>query len=161
MRRLAVAVLVTASLVLSLGACSDDNDLSGGDSTLTVFAASSLTESFGSLKKAFEDQHPDADVVLSFGSSTTLAEQIVADAPADLIATANKTSVSIVQKADMLAAQPTEFATNTLVIVTPPDNPAHITRLSDLSSADFIMCDPSAPCGAASKEMLANAGITA
>ena len=47
-----------------------------------------------------------------------------------------------------------------MAIVTPPDNPAGVESLADLDGTDFVLCDPSAPCGAVSAEILSNAGVT-
>lgn len=137
----------------------------GGDSEertkLTVLAAASLTETFGRLEKSFETDHPDVDVVISFGSSSALAEQINHGAPADVIATADDKSIGRVADDDNLEGEPTQFATNTLVVVTPPDNPADISSLDDLPDADFLVCDPSVPCGSAAQTILDSAGVAA
>ncbi len=174
MRRVLTTLAVSALLVATLVACSSDNSRSSnspsptGGSTptaetgkLTVFAASSLTGTFGTLKTQFESQHPGVTVVLSFGSSTTLAEQITAGAPADVIATADEASISNAEKAGQLDQKPVQFATNTLEIAVPPDNPGNVSDVNGLGGADFVMCDPSAPCGAAGTQLLKNAGITA
>ena len=39
------------------------------------------------------------------------------------------------------------FATNVLVIVTPPDNPAGIESLDDLADATWVRCADEVPCG--------------
>lgn len=159
--RATAAVVLGLTAALLTASCSSGGD-SGRDQTkLTVLAASSLTETFTQLESAFEKDHPGVNVVISFGSSTTLAEQIVSGAPADLIATADGTSMGIVADKHLLARKPVAFATNTMVIATPPDNPANVRTLKDLADADFVMCDPSAPCGAAAQKVLANAGVTA
>jgi molybdate transport system substrate-binding protein len=149
----------TALLLLgpALAACSDD---SHDNPKLTVFAAASLTGSFTRLADAFEKDHADVDVVLSFGSSTTLAEQVTSGSPADVLATADDKSIGIAADAGDLDADPTEVATNTLVVVTPPDNPGKVNSVQDLNHSDFIMCDPSVPCGAAAATILDNAGVT-
>ncbi|MBA2445488.1 MAG: molybdate ABC transporter substrate-binding protein [Nocardioidaceae bacterium] len=145
-----------------LTACSsDENTDVGEDAKLTVFAASSLTQTFGTLEEAFEKERPEVDVVVSFDSSTTLAEQVSQGAPADVIATADQTSMQIVAEAELLSADPAPFASNTLVVVTPADNPAGMQSLGDLDTADFVLCDPAAPCGAASAQILDTANITA
>lgn len=162
------AGLLTAAVALSLTACSGDDDNetddtqgSGEQGTLTVFAASSLTNAFTILEEAFESEREGVDVVVSFDSSTTLAEQIKQGAPADVIATADQASMQTVVDADQLSAEPVPFASNTLAVVAPPDNPAEIQSLGDLETADFVQCDSSAPCGAASKQLLEAAHITA
>lgn len=152
-------VVGAAALVLALTSVAGCGG--GGKAKLTIFAASSLTTTFATLESRFEGQHPNVDVVLSFGSSTTLAEQIKAGAPADVIATADETSMSLVRDADQLATAPTRFATNTLVIAVPAGNPGNVTGVDSLSTTDFVMCDVSAPCGAAGSQMLKNAGVTA
>jgi molybdate transport system substrate-binding protein len=146
------AVLLSGAVV----GCSDD-----GKTTLTVFAASSLTGTFTTLARQFERTHSNVDVVVSFGSSTTLAEQTTAGAPADVIATADETSINQVERAGQLAGSPRRFATNTLVIAVPPGNPGRVSGVQSLNRVDFVACDPSAPCGAAATTMLANAGVTA
>lgn len=150
-RRACLAV-VSAAVALSSVSCGGNQD--SADTKLTVFAASSLTETFTELASAYEHDHPGVDVVLSFGSSGTLTEQIAAGAPADVVATADATSMRVVANANLLAAPPTPFASNTMTIATPPGNPAKVDSIADLASVDFIMCDPSAPCGAAAQRIL-------
>lgn len=150
------AVAVAAALPLATASCDSDN--SGSDkSTLTVLAASSLTEAFTTLEAQYESEHPDINVVFSFDSSATLAEQVIQGAPADVLATADEDTMKTVTDAGYGADTPQIFATNTMVIVTPPDNPAGVTDVSDLASPDvkLALCDETAPCGATAKELLA------
>jgi molybdate transport system substrate-binding protein len=51
---------------------------------------------------------------------------------------------------------PVTFARNTLVVVTPKDNPADIKTLADLAKvgAKVVLCAPEVPCGAASQKLL-------
>lgn len=60
----------------SASAASSDK-LSG---TVTVFAAASLKESFTTLGKEFEKQHPGTKVTFSFGGSDSLAASITGGA---------------------------------------------------------------------------------
>ncbi|HEX5384053.1 MAG TPA: extracellular solute-binding protein, partial [Propionibacteriaceae bacterium] len=57
---------------------------SGG--AITVLAAASLTEAFSQIGKDFEAKNSGSKVTFSFGSSATLATQIVQGAPADVFA---------------------------------------------------------------------------
>ncbi len=154
----AAALVVSFLLGASLAGCGGD---SGGRTQLTVLAAASLTETFEQLEESFEKDHPDVDVVISFGSSSALAEQVNQGSPADVIATADDKSIGLVADDGNLSGDPTGFAANTLVVVTPPDNPADISSLDDLAAADFVVCDPSVPCGSAAQTILDNAGTAA
>ena len=159
-RQLRAAGVVTALLLVApaVAACGGGDD---DQQELTVFAASSLTEAFTMLADDFEKDHSDVDVKLSFGSSTDLATQVNEGSPADVLATADEKSMDVAANEGNIDGDPTQFATNTLILVTPPDNPAGITSLDDLDGADFVVCDPSVPCGAAAATILDNAGVTA
>ncbi|HSS68533.1 MAG TPA: molybdate ABC transporter substrate-binding protein [Nocardioidaceae bacterium] len=162
MTRIFRVATLAAVAVLGLSSCGGDDGGSGGDKTkLTVFAASSLTNTFGELEKAFEKDHPDVDVVISFDSSSTLATQITSGSPADVLVTADQASMQIIVDAGDNAATPQPFASNTMAVVTPPDNPAGITSVSNIDKGDFVVCDPSAPCGEVAAQILEKAGVTA
>ena len=114
MRRLAVAV----ALGLLAAACGG----SSGDSKLTVFAASSLTDVFRALA-------PDAR--LNFAGSDELATQIREGAKADVYAAASPRYPDELH-AEGLIERPRVFATNRLVLIVPSENPAGIEAIADL-----------------------------
>ena len=93
--------------------------------TITVFAAASLTEAFDTLAAQFEAEHPNVDVVLSYGGSAALAQQIVEGAPVDVFASAAEPPMQTVADAG-LAVDPVVFATNTLELAVPAGNPAGV-----------------------------------
>jgi molybdate transport system substrate-binding protein len=148
MRRVAALLLVAASLT----ACGDD------DQTLHVLAAASLTDVFTDLAEQFEADHDGVDVELSFGSSTDLAEQAADGAPGDVLATADAAAMAVAQDAHAVD-DPEVFATNLLVIVTPPDNPAGITTLADLAGTTWVRCADDVPCGRIALTALEAAGV--
>ena len=123
--------------------------------TLTVFAAASLTESFGELEKQFETDNPGVDVVLSYGGSSDLAQQIVNGAPADVFASASDTTMKTVTDAGLADGAPAVFATNVLQIATLPGNPKGITSFADLADPDLkvVVCAPQVPCGAGAQRI--------
>jgi molybdate transport system substrate-binding protein len=152
-------VLATAALltVLPLTACGGG---SGGSTTITVLAASSLTGTFTELGNEFEAQHPGVTVRFAFDSSATLAQQATQGAPADVLATADTATMDSAKSAQ--ASAPKDFATNVLVLATPVGNPANVHRFSDLdrSSVKYVMCVPTAPCGKVGQALLDQDGIT-
>lgn len=152
-RRVAAAAL--AGTLLPLAGCGDDDR-----ETVTVLAAASLTEVFVDLREQFEAEHEDVDVEFSLGSSTDLAEQAADGAPGDVLATADATAMAIAEDAGVVD-DPATFATNVLVIVTPPDNPARITGLDDLDGATWVRCADDVPCGRVALAVLEDAGADA
>ena len=74
-----ISVLLTLLLMGLLSARTPAN--AQGSQTLTVFAASSLTDAFSEIEPLFEAAHPGVDVVFNFGGSSTLATQLARARP--------------------------------------------------------------------------------
>lgn len=154
-----IRVLAALLLTLPLAACGDDL---GDDATrpeIVVLAAASLTDVFRELAVDFEAEH-DVDVVFSFGSSSDLAAQAADGAPGDVLATADEAVMQIAEDAGV-AENVMDFATNRLVIVTPPDNPANVESLDDLPDALWVRCADEVPCGRVALSVLDAADVTA
>ena len=135
------------------------NPTGGLSGSITVDAASSLTEAFDTLKSRFESDHPGTTITISYGASSDFATQIGQGAPADVFASASTSSMGAVGSA---AINPTNFVTNTLEIAVPPGNPAGIHSVADLakSGVKVAVCDPEVPCGSVAQDVFNNAGIT-
>jgi molybdate transport system substrate-binding protein len=149
-----------AVLVASLAACGSGAGGGSTGTTLSVYAASSLTATFTELAKEFEQRHDGVSVELSFGGSSDLVAQIQQGAPADVVASADTDNMDKLVSDD-LVAKPVPFATNRLEIAVPPDNPAHVRTLVDLgrNGLDLVACAPEVPCGAAAQEVARRAGV--
>ncbi|MFI6707679.1 molybdate ABC transporter substrate-binding protein [Nonomuraea sp. NPDC050478] len=164
--RWAVALPVALALGLSgcgSGATSSASEAAsaGGDAKeVTVFAAASLTGTFTELGKAFEAAHPGTTVRFNFGSSATLAQQLVQGAPADVFAAASPATMKTVTDA-ALAGAPVTFVRNKLRIAVPADNPAQVDELKDLAGPEVkvALCAEQVPCGAAAAKALDAAGL--
>ncbi|WP_211357048.1 molybdate ABC transporter substrate-binding protein [Nocardioides rubriscoriae] len=157
-RRLLPA-LVLALLAPVLVACGGDDD---GDTTLTVYAAASLKKTFEQLKADFEETHDGVTVELVLGGSSDLVSQIQGGAGADVFASADTANMDKLVGSDDQGQDPQDFATNTLEIATPPDNPAGVATLQDLAGpdVDLVLCAPEVPCGAAAQKVADAAGLT-
>lgn len=129
---------------------------------LSVFAAASLTESFTEIAREFEQAHRGVAVTLSFGSSSTLAQQIQQGAPVDVFAAAAEAPMQLLEKSGDLAGAPEIFARNELAIAVPVGNPGKVTGLADFADESLViaLCAQQVPCGAAAQEVFAKAGIT-
>ena len=161
----AASTLTTLALVAALGSACSPSNTSDTDSegTVTVLAAASLTETFTTLADMFEADHPGVTVRLAFDSSATLAGQAAQGAPADVLATADLATMQQAQDAGVVTGTPERFATNTLTLVVPRDNPAGLANFGDLSTpgVDYVACVETAPCGAAAAALLTTNEITA
>lgn len=125
---------------------------------LAVFAAASLEGVFTELGTLLEEQNPELTVTFNFAASSALAQQVIAGAPADVLATA---SAATMTEAEAETGEPVTFASNVLVIVTPPDNPGSVTGLTDFANADLriALCAVEVPCGAAADKIFRATGI--
>ncbi len=128
--------------------------------TITVLAASSLTEAFTTLGRQFEAAHPGTTVRFSFAASSALAEQVTQGAPADVFASASTKNMAQVTSAGD-AASPTSFVKNVMEIATPPANPKHIASVADLARAGVkvALCQAQVPCGSTAAKVFANAKV--
>jgi molybdate transport system substrate-binding protein len=155
----ATAALVAGLAVLATQACSADD----GRATLTVLAAASLTDAFTDVARAFEAAHAGTEVDVDFGASSSLREQVLAGAPADVLASADPLDVEALADAGALAGRAEPFAANVLELAVPSGNPAGVTGLGDLARSELLvgLCAPQPPCGRLARQVLARAGVVA
>ncbi len=162
-------VFVVSALVLIVAtACGDDDgggdteaaDEGGGESTeLIVLAASSLTNAFTEMEGVFEDANPGVDVVLTFDSSSTLAEQVVEGAPAGVLATADENNMATAVDSGEVSGEPVIFTSNSGVIAVPAGSTT-VTTPEDLEG-DVVLavCAPEVPCRVVADQMFEELGI--
>ncbi len=154
------AVLRAMSALVVIAAATGCGGSASGSDAATVLAAASLTDTFPVIADGLKQHHPDSTVTFSFGGSSALAQQVKAGAPADVIATASKSTMESVTD---LVEEPKTFARNTIVIAVPKGNPAKVTGLADFGRAELrlVVCAAKVPCGDAATKAFAKAGITA
>ena len=157
----ALAALATAGLVAAAGCgssgASGSSSPNASSTKLTVFAAASLDKVFPQIAAAFRQSHPGVTFTFNFAGTDTLATQIEQGAPADVFAGASaKYGVELSGKS--LIDAPRTFATNTLVVVVPAANPAHIASLRDLTKpgVKLVIGDATVPIGAYTRKVLGN-----
>jgi len=130
--------------------------------SVTVFAGSSLADAFKSAGEQLRLKNPGTDVVFNFGSSSTLATQIINGAPADVFASADEANMQKIVDAKLSDGAPTFFVGNRLQIVVAAGNPRQIAGLTDLAKPGLIvvLAGPSVPAGRYALEALRKAGVT-
>ena len=164
MKRTLPTILATSLLLATaLAGCGSGSDAGGGDggTTLTVYAAASLTSTFEDIAEEFESTHDGVQVEFNFAGSSDLVAQIQEGAPADVFASADEANMAKLTGADLQGAEPMAFASNTLQIAVPPGNPAGVETFQDLAGAglNLVVCAPEVPCGAAAQSVAASAGV--
>lgn len=157
-----LAALLAIVVVACGGAATPGTTSGAGSGSVTVFAASSLTEALTKASDELKARNPATTYVLNFGSSSTLATQIANGAPADVFASADEMSMQRVVDARLNDGPPSIFATNRLAIVVRPGNPKNVTSLADLARAGLVvvLAAPTVPAGNYALDSLAKAGVT-
>jgi molybdate transport system substrate-binding protein len=152
-------MLATVAVVLT--ACGGAGDAGSDATELTVSAAASLTDAFGDIGAAFEEQNPGVRVIFNFGPSDGLARQINEGAPVDVFASASPIWMDAVQDEGPGVSGRTDFAKNRLAIIVPSDDPAEIGTIGDLAQDDvrLVIAAEGVPAGDYARTILANAGI--
>lgn len=154
-----LAVLLLAAVA---GCGSDDPDESAAEeTTLTVYAAASLSAAFEQIAAEFESTHDGVQVEFNFAGSSDLVAQIQEGAPADVFASADEANMEKLTTDDLQGSDPETFASNTLQIAVPPGNPAGVESFQDLAASglNLVICAPEVPCGAATQTVAESAGV--
>lgn len=156
----AFLVLVTLC-TLFLAACDGTSTASPASkpsiTTLNVFAAASLTESFNEIATKYERAHTNFKITLNFNGSQILEQQIADGAPADIFASADMTNMQKASTAGLVDASEV-FAKNKLVVIIPANNPGNISSLHDLArkGVKIDIGASSVPAGKYSLQVLDN-----
>ncbi len=126
---LAIWILSGATALVVPPACGAD---------IVVSAASSLTNAFSEIGKAFEKTKPEHKVLFSFGASGSLLQQISRGAPVDVFASADQETMDRAQKQNLIVVETRRnFASNKLVVVVPAGAKANLVELNELASTSI------------------------
>ena len=149
----------TRSIILCVGliflvACSETK------ADIKIMAAASLSDAFIEISEAFEAKTGLTTSIYTAGSST-LATQISEGAQANVVALANEETMQrVVNSGQVMNDQEIQiFATNHLVLVTPPGNPASISSIENIDGKKIAVCAPVVPCGSLAYSLAIQEGI--
>jgi molybdate transport system substrate-binding protein len=157
-------IAISTAVAFLMGACATPTP-SGSPQVddLTVFAAASLTDGFTRAGDEFAKANVRIRFMFNFGSSSTLATQIINGATADIFASADEANPQKILDAKLTDGVPVTFATNRLEIVVAPGNPKKIGSLADLARQDvvLVLAAPTVPAGKYALDALGKAGVAA
>jgi molybdate transport system substrate-binding protein len=116
--------------------------VSAATGDITIFAATSLTDVLAALGAAFTKANPNAHLIFIYANSATLADELVQGAKADVFASAHQNTIA---RVGAIVGSIQIFARTSLVVITPLNNPAHITSVKDLANpgVKIVTSDPS------------------
>ena len=153
--RWVIATAAASAAMLAAG-CGGSADSAAGEGDVVVMAASSLTEV---IEIVFGGRESVTPVI---AGSSTLVAQLAAGAGADVLITANATTMQRAVSEGSVRGEPVLIANNTLVLATPAGNPGGVTGLADLARSDLLigLCAVEVPCGALAAQALDDAQVT-
>jgi molybdate transport system substrate-binding protein len=134
-----------------------------GAQELVVSAASSLTNAFREIGKAFEASHPGTTVVFNFAASDILLAQLAQGAPADVFAAADQDAMDRAEAQHLLSpGSRRNFAGNRLVLIVPAMAES-VRDLAELAAPRFrriaVGSPQTVPAGRYAREALGVAGL--
>ena len=147
-KRLTLVVLALAVLASSVTASTARSQ----SSSLTIYAAASLTDVFRALDPAPK---------YSFAGSNTLETQIRNGAPADIFASAAPLNTQRLFKQG-LVQKPVTFTSNRLALIVPSSNPAGINSVYDLKRkpVKLVIAGAAVPVGSYTRTVLRKMGLS-
>jgi molybdate transport system substrate-binding protein len=155
-------VIFTTLVVLLSGAATH-----AAERTLTVFAASSLTEVLEKVGSAYT-KNTGVPVRFSFAASSALARQVESGAPADAFVSADQDWMNYLAQRNLIQpATRTNIVTNSLVLVAPADSRVQLRIAPRFALAQVLgrngriaMGDPqTVPAGRYAKAALTSLGV--
>ncbi len=173
-RALGVALLLAGMAVLA--GCGGQNGAEHGKTMLTVFAAASMTETMNEIAKAYQQEHPDVEIVYNFDSSGTLKHQIQNGAACDVFISAAQKQMDQLDASKDERANPErldfvlsgtriDLLENKIVLATPEGNPKQIASFDDMAqkledgSIRLVMGNSDVPVGQYTQKILAYYGL--
>ena len=131
---------------------------------VTVSAAASLTNAFKDIAQGYEAAHPGSKVLLNFGASGALLQQMAKGAPVDVFASADQETMDAAQQQGLVrAADRQDCVRNALVVIAPIDAKAPPAALKDLAAPGVarvaLALPASVPVGRYARHALEAAGL--
>ncbi|MGL5716075.1 MAG: molybdate ABC transporter substrate-binding protein [Paraclostridium sp.] len=151
-----LSLIIFANMILATGCMEEIKK-----TDLNISAASSLKESMLEIEKEYEQQNPNIDLILNFGGSGSLKQQIVQGAPTDVFISASKVQIDELKaKGYLMDNKYKILVENDLVLVSKSHNIEDLGDLKSGSIKKIAMGEPkSVPAGQYANEVLVGSEI--
>ena len=145
-----LALLISLALCLLIGCTGREHE----KTTITVFAAASLTDAFREIASEFEAERSDVEVRFNFAGSQRLRSQLELGARADVFASADERQMQLAQKAGLIAGNANHFASASMAVIVTQES--GITTLHELGNRDakVVLAHESVPAGVYARQLL-------
>jgi molybdate transport system substrate-binding protein len=157
--RLWRAVAVAIAVAVLLAGCGAPAESS---TVITVYATSAMIHSLTEIGKKFQHDNPGVSVEYIFAPTSDLAAELSAGATADVFVAGEPEQMDRLLAAGLVQGLPVAFATNRLVMVTKPGNPAHIAEFADLArpGTRAAECAAQMTCASSVRQIEHHTGVT-
>ncbi|MEN0642415.1 molybdate ABC transporter substrate-binding protein [Alkalicoccobacillus gibsonii] len=147
-------------LTMMLAGCGSNTNSSQPED-IHVMAAASLTDALEEMKPGYEEEH-NVKLVINYGSSGKLREQITQGAPADLFLSASSSDMDqLIEKNEV--EKSSNLLMNRLVLIATPEVADELQEVNDLTNDQLqkisIGQPESVPAGRYSKQALESLGL--
>lgn len=147
-------------LTMMLAGCGANADTPQSEE-IHVMAAASLTDALEEMKPTYEEEH-NVKLMINYGSSGKLREQITQGAPADLFLSASATDMNQLIENDEME-ESSNLLMNRLVLIATPEVVDTVQDVKDLTNDQLqkvsIGQPESVPAGRYSKQALESLGL--
>ncbi|MFK3938096.1 molybdate ABC transporter substrate-binding protein [Alkalihalobacillus sp. NPDC078783] len=152
-----IGALVFAVMLTACGTNADSSQ----PEEIHVMAAASLTDALEEMKTTYEEEH-HVKLIINYGSSGKLREQITQGAPADLFLSASSTDMNQLIENDEME-ESSNLLMNRLVLIATPEVADTVQDVNDLTNEQLqkisIGQPESVPAGRYSKQALESLGL--
>ncbi|MGI6077795.1 MAG: molybdate ABC transporter substrate-binding protein [Fastidiosipilaceae bacterium] len=141
-----------------------EDSASGGKSMeLYVSAAASLTDAVTELNQIFNEVHPEVELVVNYGSSGKLQQQIEEGAPADVFVSAGQKQMNALEEQNLVDTDSRiDLLENKVVLIQPATAEHELASFEDVLNDDIKMIaigESSVPVGQYTEAIFTNLGI--
>lgn len=131
--------------------------------SLTISAATSLTDAIAEIEQLYEQQYPQVSITSNFASSGSLQRQIEQGAPVDVFISAASDNMDALQKQGLLLDDSRQDLLQNQIVLIVPKNNTTISEFKDLTSTGVYQISigepDSVPAGKYARQVLTSLGM--